>query len=66
VTGYTMEIGNDLPARNVIYLHPQITVGIQQNSYLSNIKAFSMGIKQLDDEINISISPDVKLKKCMA
>jgi len=53
-----MEIGTELPARNKIYLHPQITVGTHQSSFLSSIKAFSLGIRQLDDEVKNSISSD--------
>jgi hypothetical protein len=55
-----MEIGIELPARNKIYLHPQITDGNHQSAYLISIKAFSFGIKQLDDKI--SIPSDVKFK----
>jgi len=50
VTGYTVEIGIELSARNKIYLQPQITVGKHQNSFLRSIKASSLGIRQLDDE----------------
>jgi hypothetical protein len=57
-----MEIGNELPARNKSYLHPQITVGIHQSCYLNTIKAFSLGTMQLDDEVKISIPLDVKFK----
>jgi hypothetical protein len=62
VTGYTMEIGIELPARNKIYLHPQITVGIDKSSYLSSVKAFPLEIQQLDNEIRISIPSEFKLK----
>ena len=57
-----MEIGIELLARNKIYLHPQIRVGIHQSSYLTSINAFSVKIQQLDDEVKISIPSDVKLK----
>jgi hypothetical protein len=46
-----MEIGIELPARNKIYLHPHITDGNHQSAYLISIKAFSLGIKQLDDKL---------------
>jgi len=57
-----MEIETELTARNRIYLHTQITVRTHQSSFLSIIKAFSPGIKRLDDEVKNSIPSDANYK----
>lgn len=58
-----MEIEIEIQTRNRNCLHPQIAFRIHQSSYLISIKALSLGIKQLDEEIKNSFPSDVKIKK---